>query len=339
MLYRNILTRFTRNLMLTGLMLFLLALAFIIYVRAEKQIDYANNMRHLSFLLADELRQSSDDLTRMARTYVISREPRYILQYKAVLDIRDGRKPRPEGYSRIYWDLVMDDGKLPRPDTAKSVPLLELMRQSGFSEKELAKLTEAKEKSDQLAEMELEAMKLVEATEPGSETGRAKARVMMHDVRYHQAKAAIMKPIDDFFVLMDKRTESAVNTAEMRALALRYMLIAFALWLMFMLWQTYRALFDTLGGSLDMVYGQIARIGQGDFSSTITVHDRQTPSVTGWLAETQAKLLAIDRERKNALEELRESEEQHRILFMDSPDAYLIIVDGIFVEHRFSRNF
>ena len=37
-------------------------------------------------------------------------------------------------------------------------------------------------------------------------------------------------------------------------------------------------------------------------------------------------------QRKKAEELLRESEEKHRILFMDSPDAYLIIIDGVIVD-------
>lgn len=37
-------------------------------------------------------------------------------------------------------------------------------------------------------------------------------------------------------------------------------------------------------------------------------------------------------ERKKIEEALHESEEKHRIMFMDSPDAYLIIRDGIFVD-------
>ena len=37
-------------------------------------------------------------------------------------------------------------------------------------------------------------------------------------------------------------------------------------------------------------------------------------------------------ERKRMEESLRESEEKHRILFMNSPDAYLILINGIFVD-------
>lgn len=73
-----------------------LAIAFAFYVCSEKQIDRANNLRHQSFLLADELRQSSDDLTRMARTYVVTGHPVYQQRYQAILDIRDGQQPRPE---------------------------------------------------------------------------------------------------------------------------------------------------------------------------------------------------------------------------------------------------
>jgi len=40
----------------------------------------------------------------------------------------------------------------------------------------------------------------------------------------------------------------------------------------------------------------------------------------------------VDRERLAAADALRESEEKHRVLFMDSPDAYLIIMDGVFVD-------
>ncbi len=63
----------------------------------------AEGRRHDSYKLADELRQSSDDLTRMARTYVVTANPRYEEYFQRILDIRNGRAPRPVRYSGIYW--------------------------------------------------------------------------------------------------------------------------------------------------------------------------------------------------------------------------------------------
>ena len=45
------------------------------------------------------------------------------------------------------------------------------------------------------------------------------------------------------------------------------------------------------------------------------------------------RLLHAERERSKQIgEQLRQSEEKYRILFMDSPEPYLILVDGVFVE-------
>jgi methyl-accepting chemotaxis protein len=64
----------------------------------------AYQTRYHSYLLADELRQSSDDLTRLGRTYVATGDVSYKNQYLEILAIRNGEKPRPQAYNRIYWD-------------------------------------------------------------------------------------------------------------------------------------------------------------------------------------------------------------------------------------------
>lgn len=71
------LPRFTRDIWLTLVTFVVVVIAFGSYVRAEKQLDRAHESRLQSFFLADELRQSSDDLTRMVRTYVVTSDPRY----------------------------------------------------------------------------------------------------------------------------------------------------------------------------------------------------------------------------------------------------------------------
>ena len=49
-------------------------LTFYNILKNEKEIAKAETKRYESYLLADELRQSSDDLTRMARTYTVTGE-------------------------------------------------------------------------------------------------------------------------------------------------------------------------------------------------------------------------------------------------------------------------
>ena len=197
-------------------------------------VRQATERRYLSYLLADELRQSSDDLTRLARTYVVDGDPKWERQYLEVLDIRNGKQPRPAHYERIYWDLrAADMPGLPAPGEA--VPLLDLMKRAGFSEEDLAKLAEAKANSDDLVRTETVAMNLVKGLHedgPGQFTRKgepdlAKARALMHDQAYHRNKAKIMVPVNEFLAQVDQRTEREVSEA--RSAEARWSLLAMTL--------------------------------------------------------------------------------------------------------------
>jgi CHASE3 domain sensor protein len=81
---KNRLSEFSRNLWLTLGMFVVVGITFGIYAYMEKQIDHANELRLQSYLLADQLRQSSDDLTRMVRTYVVTGDPIYKQHYQEI---------------------------------------------------------------------------------------------------------------------------------------------------------------------------------------------------------------------------------------------------------------
>ena len=291
-----------------------LAVAFGVYTRSERRIDQANELRLRSFLLADELRQSSDDLTRMVRTYVVTGDPSYARDYLVILDIREGRSPRPEGYERMYWDLKETDRSAPHTVGPRSIPLLELMKQNDFPEEEMRKLAEAKTQSDKLAELEMEAMRVANLEGPETAENRESALAMLHDRRYHQAKAAIMKPINECYGMMDRRTQQLVLRAERNAAIFRYIFIALGIWLTILLWRVHAVLQHTLGGSVDVVFKSIAELGSGDFSKQLPVLANRRDSVMGWLAETQAKLRQLDAAEKQAGLILRESEERFRAI-------------------------
>ncbi|MDE2584008.1 MAG: EAL domain-containing protein [Betaproteobacteria bacterium] len=329
--YRPSLRGFSGGLWLSLLLLTLLVVAFGVYVWSEKQIDRANEQRYLSRLLAAELRQSSDDLTRMVRAYVVTGDPAFRRYYQDILDIRDGRKPRPENYDRIYWDFVTA-GKAPGPDAlarTPAVPLLELMERAGFTLAEFRKLAEAKANSDTLTATEFEAMGLVEAAAPGDEAVRAKARAMVFGNKYLQAKAAIMQPIDDFFLLVEARTQESVQRAEIQSIGFRLLFVCLGLGLVVMLWHTYGLLHRILGGTLDEVQSRLAAIGSGNFSTPIDVPPGLEGSVMGQLRQTQLQLKELDLERQLSQQELVKSQElllqsQHLAslgYFILSPDS------------------
>jgi methyl-accepting chemotaxis protein len=187
----------------------------------QNQVNAANESRYQSFLLAKELRQSSDDLTRLARTYVVTGDPSYEKQYFDILDIRNGKKPRPLHYERIYWDFVAAGNEKPQPD-GEAVSLQDEMKKAGFTDQEFAKLKEAQGNSDDLVKAETIAMNAVKGLyDDGTGNFTKKdapnpemARNLVHDANYHKAKAKIMKPIDEFLELLDSRTSKTVAQAE-----------------------------------------------------------------------------------------------------------------------------
>lgn len=178
-----------------------------------KKVDEMARIRYQSYQAADELRQSSDDLTRLGRTYVVTADDTYEKMYMDILAIRNGQKPRPENYHTIYWDLVLNYGQKPKPD-GQRVSLEQMMENLGFSESEFKLLQQAQKNSDALVNMEVKAMNAVKGLYPdssGNYTRRGEpdlvmAASLLHSKEYHQEKAKIMAPIDAFFKELESRT-------------------------------------------------------------------------------------------------------------------------------------
>lgn len=248
---------------------------------AADDLAEANAKRYQSYLLADMLRQSSDDLTRLARTYVLTGDSRYEQQYWDILAIRNGEKPMPQAYERIYWDFVAAGETQPRPN-GRQVPLLDLMKEAGFSEAEFAKLNEAKANSDGLVKTETIAMNAMKGKFEDGQGGFTRtadpdpllAQRLMHDAAYHREKAKIMKPVDEFFVLLDQRTQGAVDQAVAAKhmaefwvwTALAINLIGLALGLLY----SYRVLLNVLGGEPAAVLEVVKQIAAGNLRTPAT---------------------------------------------------------------------
>ena len=104
-----------------------LVLVTTLLIQNQTALGDAQQTRYESYLLADELRQSSDDLTRLARTYVVTGDSRHEKSYWTALEVRNGKSARADG---------------------RTIALQQLMKDAGFMEAELEKLREAERNSN-----------------------------------------------------------------------------------------------------------------------------------------------------------------------------------------------
>lgn len=202
-----------------GIVLAALMVSSFLLLQAAQSLDRTQSIRYRSYQLATELRQSSDELTRFARTYVVTGDPRWEAMYWDTLAIRNGAKPRPDRYEAVYWDIAAVDPTFRADAPATAMPLGQRMAKLGFSAEEIGKLKEAEANSNGLVNIEKIAMNAVKGLfqdARGEFTVRKKpdpdlARRLMHDRAYHEAKAEIMRPIDEVYDLLDARTERLVR--------------------------------------------------------------------------------------------------------------------------------
>jgi len=326
-------TSFKRSMLSSTMLLLVLLASCAVYVWAEKAIDRANDQRFISAQLADQLRHSSDDLTKMVRFYVATGNPKYIRYFQAILDIRDGRRPRPDGYNRIYWDFVLDGEADPDKVTSgdRSEALLDRMRQAGFTDREFAKLEEAKRKSDQLTSLEYQAIELRRSQ---GDAGIQAALALVYGQDYVEAKAAIMHPLNELDRMTEQRTQEQVEFTIRRALGLRYVSVAFGLLTILSLYHNYRTLQKLLGGTPDEVHRQIKALGRIDADDGEDgAPAKSANSVLGWLGEARQTMRVAETARRQAEAQLRADEQRLRGLYEMSPlGLALTDMQGRFIE-------
>lgn len=188
---------------------------------AVDALERAHTTRYRSYLLADEARQNSADLTNFARTFVATGGDKiYEDRYNEVIARSDGAQPRAVDPHRLYWELVLRDNKRPRPDGAKKA-LLDEMREEGFTAEELAKLEESKKASDALVALETKAMNAVKGFFDDGAGGytlnktpdQAMALGLLYSDQYHEYIAGINRPVEEFYDLIEGRTSRQVEAA------------------------------------------------------------------------------------------------------------------------------
>lgn len=188
----------------------------------QREIIEKERRQFASLRLANELFQTSEDLTRMARAYVVTGNPVYKTYFNQIVAIRNGQLPRPYDFSTTtYWHLE-GIGKLPAGPPAQAIALIDLMRQEGFSSEELDLLRESQLNSDRLIALEQQAFAAVEGwfdNGHGEYTvagipDKDLAQSLLWNEEYIGEKAKIMLPLKKFRILLHERILTELNAAQ-----------------------------------------------------------------------------------------------------------------------------
>lgn len=299
------------QLLLVGALLALAALMHINQIRVEE----AEERRIHSYLLADELRQSSDDLTRFARSYVVTGEPRYEQYFLEILAIRNGDVPRPEGYEGVYWDLVVANQNA-SASMGPAASLRSRMLEAGFTNDEFDMLSESQNRSDALVRLEDVAMNAVKGRfDDGTGTftregapDRDWAMELVHGQEYHQAKAAIMKPLGIFMGMIDHRTLTEINNLNVREAVLHWVDSAIAVLLLLTTIISVWIIAVRVLRPVEHLADAAHRVSQGDLTARAELTGGNEIAAFGrtfdmMVTSVQEKVSVIEEARANALEQ------------------------------------
>lgn len=258
--------------------------------QANNKLSYAYEARYHSYLLANELRYSAEDLTKYARAYVIAGDPRDEELYHTIIGIRNGTRARPNDYAHFNWE-VFTTGKRQNQDEEIYVALRDLMEKVGFTREEMHKLEEAMNITDELGAIDIAAFNAVngrykdisgEYTVIGTPNQKL-AQSMMFDKHYLEIVDRLMKPIDAFLKMVNDRTQSDVLSAKEAYTKLEMILFillgATLIVLQVCLLFSYRLIRVQVGGEPKEVMAVLRKVAKGDLTVNVPVSAKDTGSI------------------------------------------------------------
>lgn len=310
-----------------GIVVVTLALTISRAYRIQKRVMASEEHRYRSQLIAMELFQSSENLTRMARSYAVTGDVSYRERYFAILDIRNGLRLRPHNYDITFWHRRGESAS-----GGEEIALQELMRREGFSPEEFVLLRTAQQHSDHLSLIEQEAFGALEGRFPDTAgrwirrgaPDRARALHLLHNDAYAEEKRLIMEPIRDFMTALDRRTKSELIREESRLrgyliLALALLAIALAGLVRTILYSSRKIL-----APVERLHRHVDELAQGNYASRC---EPLSSNELGDLCEhfnTMAESLESDiRRRREAMTMLEKTGRETRHLLDTAGDGIL----------------
>lgn len=167
-----------------------LGLLISVYLKIDSLIQSQKNI-YKTTILSEELKHSSDDLTRAARSYAATGDESYLKEFNHLLEVRSGVKPRS-------LNTLVEPGK--------TIPFSHLLKSLSPTASEYQKLKDSEDASNNLTQLEdqsFNAMKGVFKDSNGQYTvhrvpDQKFATSLLFSEEYFRQKRQIMQPIYEF---------------------------------------------------------------------------------------------------------------------------------------------
>ncbi len=193
---------------------------------AFNHAQQVQDMRLQDLRAVENLRREADILSRLVRTYVATREGRYLEYYYAIIAIRKGEKPIPPAEDPVgYWDQVIA-GEVVHNEHLEGprISLRARMASLAFGDLERGALEEVLDRAEALRYMEQTAFAAsqgyydpdVQMLAQDGLPHPEMAVQLIYGADYQALQASLSRHLSELRLLVDRRTSAEVADARSR---------------------------------------------------------------------------------------------------------------------------
>ena len=249
---------FSASIIISIIMSTVVVVTILMILSSNKHLKHALQYELQAFELANEMEESSEDLTNYIRMYAMTGNTAYRTAYNRVLDIRNGKAANNDGIKKAFATKVEE-------------------MQLTYEENNY--ILKSQELSNTLAILETEVMTFLDnylRVNPNADLGNsADQEVLANQARlfsseYTDQTDKIMEPIKKFKTTLLARAETekldAEHTAsEATAIGL-IVLIVYVIFIILVLFFALTYILRTLGSEPEKIKGILARVEAGDLT-------------------------------------------------------------------------
>ncbi|SHI41921.1 HAMP domain-containing protein [Rubritalea squalenifaciens DSM 18772] len=267
---------FKRALTITFSLLITILLGLVVTMKslsnAIENVATTEHERYESRILAHRLQQSSENLTRMARSYIATGDAVYKQRFHQILAIRSGTLHEPMQYSKASWGWEMP-GTYHTTMPGTPVSIEDRVKKANCTEQEITILRECKQLSDLLAEIEISAMDAIDLgiKDPDytvdGKTPKEWAEQQVYGESYRSFKEAILTQVDHFIQSIEYRTANDVAKARSQQRAIHLLTWVLAFFAVALCVAAYFQITRRVVNPISSISKQAEQVSQGNYSS------------------------------------------------------------------------